>query len=124
MLASIEKIFGTWECSYVLLRLGRRVLAKAAAQVRITAIAYKLKRTVSILAAAARIPERYTERQQMKCQRMAVRQMRLMSHAAVQRNSHPSLITTHRLSRHFKTEIIVDLCNRRNGINEGARNRA
>jgi hypothetical protein len=47
--------------------LGRRVLAKAAAQVRITAIAYNLKRTLSILATAARIPKRHTVRQQMTC---------------------------------------------------------
>ena len=49
----IEKIFGTWKRSYGLRRMRWRGLAKAACQVRFTAIAYNLKRTVSILAAAA-----------------------------------------------------------------------
>lgn len=48
----IEKIFGTWKRSYGLRRMRWRGLAKAACQVRFTAIAYNLKRTVSILAAA------------------------------------------------------------------------
>jgi IS5 family transposase len=49
----IEKIFGTWKRSYGLRRMRWRGLAKAAAQVRLTAIAYNLKRTASIVAAAA-----------------------------------------------------------------------
>nr|WP_295463249.1 IS5 family transposase [Mesorhizobium sp.] len=49
----IEKIFGTWKRSYGLRRMRWRGLAKAAAQVRLTAIAYNLKRTLSIVATAA-----------------------------------------------------------------------
>lgn len=49
----IEKIFGTWKRSYGLRRMRWRGLAKAAIQVRFTAIAYNLKRTLNILAAAA-----------------------------------------------------------------------
>jgi IS5 family transposase len=49
----IEKIFGTWKRSYGMRRMRWRGLAKAAAQVRLTAIAYNLKRTLSIVAAAA-----------------------------------------------------------------------
>jgi IS5 family transposase len=49
----IEKIFGTWKRSYGLRRMRWRGLAKAAAQVHLTAIAYNLKRTVNILAKAA-----------------------------------------------------------------------
>jgi IS5 family transposase len=49
----IEKIFGTWKRSSGLRRMRWRGLAKAAVQVRLTAIAYNLKRTVSIVAAAA-----------------------------------------------------------------------
>lgn len=48
----IEKIFGTWKRSYGLRRMRWRGLAKAAVQVRFTAIAYNLKRTISILATA------------------------------------------------------------------------
>jgi IS5 family transposase len=48
----IEKIFGTWKRSYGLRRMRWRGLAKAAVQVRVTAIAYNLKRTLSILAVA------------------------------------------------------------------------
>jgi IS5 family transposase len=47
----IEKIFGTWKRCYGLRRMRWRGLAKAALQVRITAIAYNLKRTASILQA-------------------------------------------------------------------------
>ncbi|WP_447953946.1 IS5 family transposase [Sphingopyxis chilensis] len=48
----IEKIFGTWKRCYGGLRRMRwRGLAKAAAQVHLTAIAYNLKRTMNILAA-------------------------------------------------------------------------
>lgn len=46
----IEKIFGTWKRSYGLRRMRWRGLAKAAAQVHLTAIAYNLKRTLNILA--------------------------------------------------------------------------
>jgi IS5 family transposase len=48
--ARIEKIFGTWKRSYGLRRMRWRGLAKAAVQVHLTAIAYNLKRTRSILA--------------------------------------------------------------------------
>lgn len=46
--ARIEKIFGTWKRSYGLRRMRWRGLAKAAVQVRLTAIAYNLKRTLTI----------------------------------------------------------------------------
>jgi IS5 family transposase len=45
----IEKIFGTWKQSYGLRRMRWRGLAKAAAQVHLTATAYNLKRTMNIL---------------------------------------------------------------------------
>jgi IS5 family transposase len=45
----IEKIFGTWKRCYGLRRMRWRGLAKAAVQVRLTAIAYNLKRSLSIL---------------------------------------------------------------------------
>jgi transposase, IS5 family len=45
----IEKIFGTWKRSYGLRRMRWRGLAKAALQVRLTAIAYNMKRTTTIL---------------------------------------------------------------------------
>ena len=45
----IEKIFGTWKRSYGLRRMRWWGLAKAALQVRLTAIAYNLKRTSRIL---------------------------------------------------------------------------
>jgi hypothetical protein len=48
--ARIENIFGTWKRSYGLRRMRRRGLAKVAVQVRFTAIAYNLKRSISILA--------------------------------------------------------------------------
>ena len=48
----IEKIFGTWKRSYGLRRMRWRGLAKAGVQVRLTAIAYNLKRTLSIVTAA------------------------------------------------------------------------
>jgi len=47
----IEKIFGTWKRSYGLRRMRWRGLAKATAQVHLTAIAYNLKRSLTILAA-------------------------------------------------------------------------
>jgi transposase, IS5 family len=46
--ARIEKIFGTWKRSYGLRRMRWRGLAKATAQVRLTAIAYNLKRSLTI----------------------------------------------------------------------------
>lgn len=49
--ARIEKIFGTAKRSYGLRRMRWRGLAKAALQVRLTAIAYNLKRTLNINAA-------------------------------------------------------------------------
>lgn len=49
----IEKIFGTWKRCYGLRRMRWRGLAKAAAQIHLTAIAYNLKRTMNILAATA-----------------------------------------------------------------------
>jgi IS5 family transposase len=49
----IEKIFGTWKRCYGLRRMRWRGLAKAAVQVRLTAIAYNLKRTMNILAVQA-----------------------------------------------------------------------
>lgn len=49
----IEKIFGTWKRSYGLRRMRWRSLAKAAVQVHPTAIAYNLKRSLTILAAGA-----------------------------------------------------------------------
>jgi IS5 family transposase len=49
--ARIEKIFGTWKRSYGLRRMRWRGLARATAQVRFTAIAYNLKRSLDILAA-------------------------------------------------------------------------
>ncbi|WP_201863262.1 IS5 family transposase [Microvirga soli] len=45
----IEKIFGTWKRSYGLRRMRWTGLAKAALQVRLTAMAYNLKRTAVIL---------------------------------------------------------------------------
>ncbi len=47
----IEKIFGTWKRSYGLRRMRWCGLAKAAVQVRLTAIAYNLKRTLNLLSA-------------------------------------------------------------------------
>ena len=49
--ARIEKIFVTWKRSYGLRRMRWRGLARAAAQVRFTAIACNLKRSLNILAA-------------------------------------------------------------------------
>jgi len=48
----IEKIFGTWKRSYGLRRMRWRGLAKATLQVHLTAIAYNLKRTATILGTA------------------------------------------------------------------------
>jgi transposase, IS5 family len=44
----IEKIFGTWKRSYGLRRMRWRGLAKAALQVHLTAIAYNLRRCVTL----------------------------------------------------------------------------
>ncbi|SFC49328.1 transposase [Devosia psychrophila] len=48
----IEKIFGTWKRSYGLRRMRWRGLAKAGVQIRITAIAYNMKRSLNIIAMA------------------------------------------------------------------------
>ncbi|WFU07430.1 transposase (plasmid) [Rhizobium sp. CB3171] len=48
----IEKIFGTWKRSYGLRRMRWRGLAKAGAQIRLTAIAYNMKRSLKIITAA------------------------------------------------------------------------
>lgn len=48
----IEKIFGTWKRSYGLRRMRWRGLAKAAMQVHLTAIAYNLRRGVTLLQTA------------------------------------------------------------------------
>jgi IS5 family transposase len=49
----IEKVFGTCKRSYGLRRMRWLGLAKAGLQVRFTAIAYNLRRTVTLLHAAA-----------------------------------------------------------------------
>jgi len=49
----IEKVFGTCKRSYGLRRMRWLGLAKAGLQVRLTAIAYNLRRTVTLLHAAA-----------------------------------------------------------------------
>lgn len=46
----IEKIFGTWKRSYGLRRMRWRGLAKASIQIHLTAIAYNLKRSLTIVA--------------------------------------------------------------------------
>ncbi|MDK4706626.1 IS5 family transposase [Rhizobium sp. CNPSo 4062] len=48
----IEKIFGTWKRSYGLRRMRWRGLAKAGVQIRLTAIAYNMKRSLKIITAA------------------------------------------------------------------------
>lgn len=50
--ARIEKIFGTWKRSYGLRRMRWRGLAKAACQIRLTAIAYNLRRGLTLRMAA------------------------------------------------------------------------
>ena len=47
----IEKIFGTWKRSYGLRRMRWRGLANAGVQIRLTAIAYNMKRGLQIIAA-------------------------------------------------------------------------
>lgn len=49
----IEKILGAWKCSYGLRRMRWRGLAKATLQVRLTAIAYKLRRSLTLLSSQA-----------------------------------------------------------------------
>jgi IS5 family transposase len=49
----IEKVFGTCKRSYGLRRMRWLGLAKAGLQVRLTAIAYNLRRTVTLLHGAA-----------------------------------------------------------------------
>ena len=46
----VEKIFGTWKRSYGLQRMRWRGLAKAKLQVRLTAIAYNLRRSLRLIA--------------------------------------------------------------------------
>ncbi|WOS65841.1 transposase [Sinorhizobium fredii] len=48
----IEKIFGTWKRSYGLRRMRWRGLAKAGVQIRLTAIAYNMKRSLKVIAIA------------------------------------------------------------------------
>ncbi|WP_323015096.1 transposase [Devosia sp.] len=48
----IEKIFGTWKRCYGLRRMRWRGLAKAGVQIRLTAIAYNMKRSLNIIAMA------------------------------------------------------------------------
>ena len=47
-----EKIFGTWKRSYGLRRMRWRGLAKAGVQIRLTAIAYNMKRSLKVIAMA------------------------------------------------------------------------
>ncbi len=49
----IEKVFGTWKRSYGLRRMRWLGLAKAGLQVRLAAMAYNLRRTVTLLQGAA-----------------------------------------------------------------------
>ena len=49
----IEKVFGTWKRSYGLRRMRWLGLAKAALQVRLTAMAYNLRRTMMLVRAQA-----------------------------------------------------------------------
>jgi IS5 family transposase len=49
----IEKAFGTWKRSYGLRRMRWLGLAKAGLQVRLAAMAYNLRRTLTLLQAAA-----------------------------------------------------------------------
>ncbi len=49
----IEKIFGTWKRSYGLRRMRWRGLARTALQVRLTAMAYNLRRALVIVRAVA-----------------------------------------------------------------------
>jgi IS5 family transposase len=49
----IEKVFGTWKRSYGLRRMRWLGLAKAGLQVRLAAMAYNLRRTLTLLHGAA-----------------------------------------------------------------------
>jgi IS5 family transposase len=49
----IEKVFGTWKRSYGLRRMRWLGLARAGLQVRLAAMAYNLRRTVTLLGATA-----------------------------------------------------------------------
>ena len=49
----IEKVFGTWKRSYGLRRMRWLGLAKAGLQVRLAAMAYNLRRTITLLNSAA-----------------------------------------------------------------------
>jgi transposase, IS5 family len=49
----IEKVFGTWKRSYGLRRMRWLGPAKAGLQVRLAAMAYNLRRTLTLLHAAA-----------------------------------------------------------------------
>ena len=49
----IEKVFGTWKRSYGLRRMRWLGLAKAGLQVRLAAMAYNLRRAVTLLQGAA-----------------------------------------------------------------------
>ena len=51
MRCRIEKVFGTWKRSYGLRRMRWLGLAKAGLQVRLTAIAYNLRRSATIVRA-------------------------------------------------------------------------
>ena len=53
MWKSSEKVFGTWKRSCGLRRMRWLGLAKAGLQVRLVAMAYNLRRTVTLLHAAA-----------------------------------------------------------------------
>ncbi|GAA0596412.1 hypothetical protein GCM10009416_38460 [Craurococcus roseus] len=53
VLCRIEKAFGTWKRSYGLRRMRWIGLAKAGLQVRLAAMAYNLRRTVTLLHGAA-----------------------------------------------------------------------
>ena len=48
-----EKVVGTWKRSYGLRRMRRLGLTKAGLQVRLAAVAYNLRRTVTLLHASA-----------------------------------------------------------------------
>ena len=48
----IEKVFGTWKRSYGLRRMRWISLAKAGLQVRLAAMAYNFRRTVTLLRSA------------------------------------------------------------------------
>ncbi|WP_245270446.1 transposase [Mesorhizobium ciceri] len=48
----IEKIFGTWKRSYGFRRMRWRGLAKAGVQIRLTAIAYNMKRGLKVMVIA------------------------------------------------------------------------